>query len=131
MDDRQIIRLFAASLPLVEEARERLTRDSCPRRYCLYWDTVGFNWELSAEQGCRVAEEHPSDVRLARAGSTVRPWRLCCRATGNPQHQDFYEPREPHLEADGWPADFFNIVGKVARVRRFQRRERGERRRGE
>ena len=25
----------------------------------------------------------------------------------------------PHLEADGWPADFFQVVGKAARRRRF------------
>jgi hypothetical protein len=37
---------------------------------------------------------------------------MCCRATGNPQHRNFYEPREPHREADGWPVDFFDVVGK-------------------
>jgi hypothetical protein len=131
VNERQSIRLFAAPLPLVEEARERLTRESCPRRYCWYWDTLGFDWELSAEQGCRVADEHPGDDLLVRAGATVQPWRRCCRATGNPQHRDFYEPREPHLEADGWPVDFFDLVGKAARTRRFERRERGERRRDE
>ena len=42
----------------LQQARERLTRESCPRRYCWYWHTRAFDWDLSPEQGCEVAERH-------------------------------------------------------------------------
>jgi hypothetical protein len=114
---------------MVDEARERLTRESCPRLYCWYWHSLGFDWDMPPDQGCEVAERHHN--RVFWAGQAVAPWQHCCRATGNSQHQAYYEPREPHLEADGWPADFFRVVGKVARTRQFERRQRGERRRSD
>jgi hypothetical protein len=108
----------------LEQAREQLTRSSCPRRYCWYWHTLAFDWDLSPEQGCEVAERHIHRLLLERAqGRPIAAWQQCCRATGNLQHRDYYEPREPHLKADGWPEDFFFVVGKVARRRRFERRQ--------
>lgn len=113
----------------LELARERLKRESCPRRYCWYWHTLGFDWKLSAEQGCEVAERHFHRLVLEqKTGHSLAPWQQCCRATQNTQHKDYYEPREPHLEADGWPQDFFNIVGKTARRRRYERRGKSRRR---
>src|SRR5262249_19839301 len=120
-------RLYLAVVPTpaqLEEARQRLTREKCPRRYCWYWHTLAFDWEVSPEQGCEVAERHIHRLVLERRqGRPVAPWQHCCRASGNPHHPDYYEPREPHLAADGWPEDFFLIVGKVARRRRFKRRQ--------
>jgi hypothetical protein len=81
-------------------------------------------------EGCEVAERPITRLRLGLAqGEPVPAWQKCCRATGNPQHADYYEPWEPHLEADGWPANFFQMVGKAARRRRFERRQRGKLRR--
>src|SRR5262245_45724501 len=115
----------------LEQARERLSRDSCPRRYCWYWHTLAFDWDVSPEQGCQVAERHFQRLLLERdTGEPVPPWQQCCRASRNAQHADFYEPRGPHLEADGWPLDFFMVVGKAARRRRYERRRRGKRRQG-
>jgi hypothetical protein len=100
----------------LEEARERLTREACPRRYCWYWHTLAFDWDVSPAQGCEVAGRHIHRLLLERRqGKPVAPWQECRRASGNPQHPDYYEPREPHLEADGWPQDFFLVVGKAAR----------------
>jgi hypothetical protein len=114
----------------LEEAHERLTRESCPRRYCWYWHTLAFDWNLSPEEGCEVAERHIHRLILQQQGEEpVTAWQKCCRASGNSQHADYYEPREPHLEADGWPEDFFLVVGKAARKRRHERRERGKKRR--
>src|SRR5439155_3963389 len=88
----------------LEQARERMSRESCPRRYCWYWHTLAFDWDLSPAEGCEVAERHITRLLLGRAqGEPVPAWQVCCRASGNPQHADYYEPREPHLEADGWP----------------------------
>ena|SRR5437762_1149517 len=129
MGKRRSLPLFAAPPGEVEEARERLTREQCPRRYCWYWHSLSFDWHLMPSDGCGVASEHIGDALLARRGAEVGPWRQCCRATGNPEHPDYYEPRGPHLKADGWPADFFQVVGKAARRRRFERRGRAKRRR--
>jgi hypothetical protein len=117
------------SLAELEQARERLTRESCPRRYCWYWHTLAFDWEINPDQGCEVAERHIHRLVLERRqGEPLPTWQQCCRATGNPQHADYYEPREPHLEADGWPEEYFLVVGKAARRRRFERRQRGKHR---
>jgi hypothetical protein len=111
-------------------ARERLTRELCPRRYCWYWRTLAFDWDVSPEQGCEVAERHIHRLLLERQNlQSVPAWQQCCRASGNAQHADYYEPREPHLEAGGWAQDFFLVVGKAARRRRYERRRRGKRRR--
>jgi hypothetical protein len=85
---------------------------------------LGFDWQLKPEDGCRVAEEHPSQVSPTRSIAGVAPWRQCCRASGNVQHSDYYEPREPHLKADGWPKDAFLALGKEHRRRRRVRRKR-------
>src|SRR5436305_1405604 len=86
MGERRALPLFAAPPAEVEEARERLTREQCPRRYCWYWHSLSFDWALKPEDGCGVANEHIGDSRLKRSGGEVGPWRQCCRATGNPQH---------------------------------------------
>jgi hypothetical protein len=127
-------RIYLAVTPSpaeLEQARERLSRESCPRRYCWYWHTLAFDWELSPAEGCEVANRHIHRLLMERQGEVVPAWQQCCRASGNPNHPHYYEPREPHLEADGWPADFFQVVGKAARKRRFERRQRGKRRRGQ
>jgi hypothetical protein len=77
-----------------------------------------------------VAQRHFYRLLLERRQSRpLPPWQQCCRASGNPQHPDYYEPREPHLREDGWPKDFFLVVGKAARRRRFERRLGGKGRR--
>lgn len=114
----------------LKQARERLTRELCPRRYCWYWHTLAFDWELSPAEGCKVADQHITHLLLTQAqGESLPAWQVCCRASGNPQHADYYEPREPLLETDGWPKDYFQVVGKNARRRRFERRKKCKRRR--
>jgi hypothetical protein len=122
MGKRRALPLFAAPPADVEMARARLTREQCPRRYCWYWHSLSFDWDTKPEDGCGVANEHVNDARLVRQGAEVGRWRKCCRATGNPQQPDYYEPREPHLNADGWPHDYFQLIDKAARRRRFERR---------
>jgi hypothetical protein len=121
------LNVFGARPEEVEEARKRLTSDQCPRRYCWYWHSLSFDWQLKPIDGCQVAEQHPHDKRLARGGAKVVPRRQCCRATGNPLHVDYYEPREPHLKADGWSENYFSVTGKEARRRRYARRQGGKR----
>src|SRR5262249_53333694 len=90
------------------QARHRLARTSCPRRYCWYWHTLAFDWDMSPAEGCEVAERHIHRLVLERRqGEPLLAWQECCRASGNAQHPDLYEPREPHLRDDGWPEDYF------------------------
>jgi hypothetical protein len=83
---------------------------------------------MKPEEGCQLAEHHFGQLVMERKGNGVAPWRQCCRASGNPQHPDYYEPREPHLEADGFLRDHFLIVGKIRRRRQYERRQKGKRR---
>jgi hypothetical protein len=130
MSKRTELRLFSAPRAEVEEARQKLTRDQCPRRYCWYWHSLSFDWHMKPDDGCGVAKEHIGDALLERKGAEVAPWRQCCRASGNPQQPDYYEPREPHLLADGWPQHYFLLTGKPSRRRKYARQERGKRRKG-
>jgi hypothetical protein len=74
----------AAQLPLTD----------CPRRYCWWWRSLSFDWDLSLEQGCR---RHESE-----GGGTP-----CCRRDPT-STVDHYEPREPHLMEDGFEVDRFD-----------------------
>jgi hypothetical protein len=73
-----------------------------------------------------VADRNSHRLVMERqVGHPLPPWQRCSRATGNPQHPDYYEPREPHLEDDGWPVDYFSVGGKAARRRQYERRKLG------
>jgi hypothetical protein len=122
------VRIYMSVVPIqaeLAEARQRLTRESCPRRYCWYWHTLSFDWGSGTDKGCEVTDRHIHRLIFERHSGPIPPWLHCGRATGNPQHSDYFEPREPHLEADGWPADYFLVVGKAARQQRYQRLRKG------
>jgi hypothetical protein len=74
---------------------------------------LAFDWELSPADGSEVAARHIHRLILEQRGQAIPEWQECCRASGNPQHPDYYEPREPHLAADGWPATYFTPIGKA------------------
>ena len=61
----------AATIPL----------NSCPRKYCWWWKSLKFEWDISLAQGCECQF-------------------LCGRKDLGALDQ--YEPREPHLEEDGF-----------------------------
>jgi hypothetical protein len=107
-------RILASYHPDQEEfrrVRRTIGRHHCPRRYCWYWHSLGFDLELSPDEGCQLTEActHP---------------RICRRGSGHPGHADYYEPREPHLLEDGFPVEYFSIVGKAYRHRKDERRHR-------
>jgi hypothetical protein len=78
----------------VARAAELPVLTACPRRYCWWWQSLGFDWDTPVATGCRLSESpKPPGFRFAEVP--------CCRldpASG----VDHYEPREPHLEADGF-----------------------------
>jgi len=89
-------RLFVAVTPAQKDiVRARaLPRTACPRRYCWWWQSLAFDWDTPVSQGCRLLESpKPPNYQYADI--------LCCR-NDFASDIDHYEPREPHLEADGF-----------------------------
>lgn len=88
-------RVFTAITPSADdiEKAKLLAVDACPRRYCWWWRSLSFEWNVPVEVGCTYlrAEKPPS-------------WRMpdapCVRC--NPDSTvDQFEPREPHMLEDG------------------------------
>jgi hypothetical protein len=71
-----------------------IAEDRCPRRYCWWWRTLNFDWELTPREGCAFLEPpKPSGFRDAAV-----PCHRCVPTSTIDQ----YEPREPHLLQDGF-----------------------------
>ena len=91
--DGRYFRSVTPSPDDLDRAR-RLPLSACPRRYCWWWRTLSFDWGLSVAAGCdylaRPKPSHWKDIEVP-----------CCRMQAG-SGSDHYEPREPHLEADGF-----------------------------
>ena len=120
-----VFEIFNPNPEQLREAHQRLRRCDCPRRYCWYWQSLRYDWEIKPSDGCTVATRHINQLQHDDPQG-IAPWRECRRASGNSQHADFYESRDPHLMEDGFPTDFFKMVGKEYRQRKYERRKRGE-----
>jgi hypothetical protein len=85
----------AADLPLTD----------CPRGYCWWWQSLGFDWDTPIGDGCTFM----SSRKLPKWPSPDTP---CCRAvTGSGADQ--YEPRNPHLLDDGFDDRRFSVPAYV------------------
>lgn len=75
------------------EKAARIPPGDCPRRYCWWWMSLSFEWNLTPREGCTFLKaKHPP-----RAKYTDTP---CCRADSS-SAIDHFECREPQIEADG------------------------------
>jgi hypothetical protein len=96
VEQRSPGRLFESVTPSPEDvarARELPMLTACPRRYCWWWQSLAFDWDTPVEDGCRFLSAPKSpEWQLADV-----PCSRCVADSGI----DHYEPREPHLEADG------------------------------
>lgn len=94
------IRIFEGHSPSPEdiERARNLPKDSCPRRYCWWWRSLGFEWDVPVEVGCTFERERDE-------GRLIESWTIpefpCCRKDRE-SPVDQYEPREPHLLEDGF-----------------------------
>lgn len=89
-------RLFLVTTPSPDDLvrAASIPADQCPRRYCWWWQSLGFDWEVAPSEGCTfLTAPKPPDM----ANATVP----CCRCDP-PSTVDQYEPREPHLLEDGF-----------------------------
>jgi hypothetical protein len=105
MGQRVGLRLFEAVTPTADDlARaQALLTTACPRRYCWWWQSLAFDWGNPVAVGCRLREStKPPGYRF--------PGIPCCRLDPT-SGVDQYEPREPHLEEDGFHRDHFLAPG--------------------
>jgi hypothetical protein len=97
-EDKRVsgIRILAIHTPSPEdiERAKQIDRRECPRRYCWWWRSLAFDWDLSVEEGCRFlkAQKPPGWIHED----------LPCRRCDPASIADHYEPREPHLLEDGF-----------------------------
>ncbi len=89
-------RAFRHVVPSSEEiSRARsLPADACPRRYCWWWRTLSFEWELTPAEGCAV-------TTAAKPKSWRGPERPVCRRCDPAAAVDWYEPRSGEIAVDG------------------------------
>jgi hypothetical protein len=87
-------RLFKVVKPTENDLRlaAEIPADACPRRYCWWWTSLGFEWELAPIEGCTFLKtRRPSHWKFANVP--------CCRSDPS-SHVDHFEPRGPHIEED-------------------------------
>jgi hypothetical protein len=95
------MRLLQLYSPTADDKQRvaEMPRCDCPRRYCWWWRSLSFDWNLTVAEGCVFlkSKKHPdwkhADVPCKRA---------------NPESSiDHYESRGPHLLEDGFPLDMW------------------------
>lgn len=70
-----------------------LADNECPTRYCRWWVSWSFEWQLSPKAGCELtSRQKPPRMRFADVA--------CCRSDST-SPVDHFEPREPCLQEDG------------------------------
>jgi hypothetical protein len=89
-------RLFVAATPSADDLvrAASIPADQCPRRYCWWWRSLSFEWEVTPSVGCTFLTS-PKPPGMANADTP------CCRCDASAT-VDHYEPREPHLLEDGF-----------------------------
>jgi len=82
----------------IERARA-LPKNSCPRRYCWWWHTLAFDWEVAPQDGCTfLNSEKPPGWP-----NETSPCKRCDASS----QADHFEPREPHLIEDGMVPEWY------------------------
>jgi len=88
------IRVLQTYNPTTEDLSEarKLTSKDCPRRYCWWWHSLSFDWEMSIDEGCKflVSKKH---IDWNHADTP------CCRCDPN-SNIDHFEPRDPQIIQD-------------------------------
>lgn len=104
MDEKSSARIFRSVQSSANDiARAKaLPVQSCPRRYCWWWHTLSFDWDVPVSEGCRFTTvEKPPDWPKEKSS---------CKRADPSSSRDFFEPREPHLIEDGVvPIWFFHF----------------------
>jgi len=67
--------------------------DACPRRYCWWWVSLSFDWQLTASEGCTF-------LKVKKLPGWQYADLPCCRSDAA-SPIDHFEPRDPQIEVDG------------------------------
>lgn len=97
MTEHRMERIFQSIEPTpadIARAAELPVLTACPRRYCWWWHSLDFDWEIPASKGC-------SYLNATKPLHWKDTDKACCRCDADSE-SDHYEPREPHLEQDGF-----------------------------
>lgn len=100
---------FAVFRPHEDDLRRAtaLPLSACPRRYCWWWRSLAFEWDLDPRDGCQfLCSDKPTGWK-----DIDRP----CRRSGATEGVDHYEPREPHLMEDGFDPRKFSAPRRGAK----------------
>lgn len=100
-------RILEIAQPSAEDLRRAslVSADECPRRYCWWWRSLSFDWDLPASEGCTwIRTNKPEHWRYAD---------VPCRRCDSSSNIDHFEPREPHIEADGIDASAWHTARKA------------------
>lgn len=94
--DQTTGRLVLAATPSLDDLNRAATipADQCPRRYCWWWHSLSFDWELTPSEGCTF-------LTAPKPSGSTNPGDSCCRYDST-SAVDQYESREPHLLDDGF-----------------------------
>jgi hypothetical protein len=89
-------RLFLVVKPSLEDLvrAASIPADQCPRRYCWWWRSLGFDWHLTPMEGCAF-------LASPKPPSMTNPDVPCCRYDSS-STVDQYESRETHLLEDSF-----------------------------
>src|SRR6476659_5036802 len=94
MKSLRILKLFTPTTADLEKARQ-LRACSCPRRYCWWWRSLGFDWKVNIIDGCTFLQTN-------KPGGWKNSDQPCRRAVPASEY-DHFEPREAALIADHLP----------------------------
>jgi hypothetical protein len=89
---RLLVAVMPSSDDLVRAAS--IPVDQCPRRYCWWWRSLSFDWDVTPLEGCAFLTS-PKPRNMANTD-------VSCRRCDPSSTVDQYEPREPHLLEDGF-----------------------------
>jgi hypothetical protein len=88
----------------------------CPRRYCWWWCSSLFRWELAVGEGCTfLGSKKPKGYKYSN--------EPCCRSDPS-SFFDQFEPREPFIEADQIDASKW-LVFRDQTTRKHETRAKG------
>lgn len=84
------------------ERAKLLPASACPRRYCWWWRSLQFEWDIAPIAGCTFSDSgKPADWSEGD--------EPCVRSHPTSK-SDHFEPREPHMIEDGLlPAWFLRL----------------------
>jgi len=82
-------------------ARE-IHADACPRRYCWWWRTLSFTWQLSPAEGCAFL--------VAEKPKWWKHQETACMRAVTSSTTDHFEAREAQLIEDGFETDYWQRI---------------------